>query len=72
MLNCRNPPPYFTTVILLNLQKGGIVMLERVIRCNSNNMQNLGHVFPNDPLYTIETIKQSILGQTMLFIYAME
>ena len=69
MLNCRNPPPYFTTVNLLNLQKGGTVMLERVIRRNSKNIKNLGHVFPNDPLYTIETIKQSQFWVRLCYIY---
>lgn len=69
MLNCRNHPPYFTTVILLNLQKGGTVMLERVIRCNSNTMQNLGHVFPNDPLYIIETTKQSQFWVRLCYLF---
>jgi len=69
MLNCRNPPPYFTTVSLLNLQKGGTVMLERVIHCNSNNMQNLGHVFPNDPFYTIGTTKQSQFWVRLFYIF---
>jgi hypothetical protein len=32
-------------------------------------MQNLGHVFPNDPLYTIETIKQSQFWVRLCYIY---
>jgi len=44
-------------------------MLERVIHCNSNNMQNLGHVFPNDPFYTIGTTKQSQFWVRLFYIF---